>query len=315
MTVVERLGRRKEEARAGLEAARDLRPPLPELSKAAARVIEKVLGATPPAPPPAPDDFALRLGAIASGLARAGADKITLLPSPRLKTLGPYVQSVVDRAVVVVNEPVGKKDQYAKDRLFVSVALASETHDVSFLAESGHPVLQWKLEPDEIAGELARWETAAWVMRQLLPEQDLPASEPLPAEPALRAKGLALFASSDHAQVLRKVAGTLGAQNAVSPVAWIAAHIALAEEGDHLSFFAPEDAAGELSTAQGLLRNATRLACTASFEKVIPHPRAWHIALAETAVSHRMLRVHAEDGDAAKVIESVREAAKLLSHK
>src|SRR5438477_589782 len=50
-------------------------------------------------------------------------------------------------------------------------------------------------------------------------------------EPSLRSQGLALFAAPDHAQVLRKAAGTLRSAAAASPAGWIAAHLALRERG------------------------------------------------------------------------------------
>src|SRR5258708_39599282 len=85
-----------------------------------------------------------------------------------------------------------------------------------------------------------------------------------PAEPALRSQGLALFASPEHAQVLRKAAGTLGSAAAASAPGWIAAHLALGEEGDYVALQAYLPPADELAASfhgvQGGVRDATKLA-------------------------------------------------------
>src|SRR2546423_5979834 len=56
-----------------------------------------------------------------------------------------------------------------------------------------------------------------------------------PAEPALRGGGLALFCSPEHAGILRKAAATLGGESASSAVHWIAAHLALGNEGEYVA--------------------------------------------------------------------------------
>src|SRR6267154_590232 len=243
---------------------------------------------------PLQENLAVRLGAIAGGLARKGADKLTFVFSGKLAPFGGWLEQLVaestgkqDRGIVPVDgEPPGKTDAYGNDRLFVSLALASETHDMSYLAEAGHPLLQWKLSaPGEIAGEFPRWEIATAVMGAVL-EIDpfdepnvaeskektkalLSAASLPPQEPALRSQGLALFASAAHAQVLRKAAGTLGSAAASSPAGWVAAHLALGEPGDYVglqAYLSPDDAlANDLHGVQGEIRDATRLACTMGF--------------------------------------------------
>ena len=320
MKSVERLGRRKEEARAGLEAARGKHPapfPLdPQTQALATKAIESVLGAGEHAlEAPAQDEFALRLGAYIAGLRH----KVTLLPSPRLAALGDFVDALLERVVVVNHEPRGKKSEYASDRLFVSIALATEAHDMTYLAESGHPVLQWTIEPDEIGAEIARWRIANALVEELV-EKPQTEAVTMPAEPSLRTRGLALFAP--HADILRKAAGTLGAAAAVSPAGWIAAHVALAEPEEFVEFacWLPKEAVHEISSVQGALRNATKLAVTSSFGFARPHPQAYVIQLTSSeqhgpVAGARVLRVHSEDGDVAKIVESLREATKMLSRK
>jgi hypothetical protein len=292
VNVQERLGRRKEEARAGLEAAR---------------------GRT--------EDFTGRLAALIAGLAKGGADKLTILPSAQLEAIAPFVEKLLDRVVVVAGEPVGKKSDYAVDRFFVSTALSSEQHDVTSLAEAGHPVVQWKVEPGELDAEYARWRTIKTLLDELLPAKPPVAATPMPAEPALRANGLALFAPPEHAYVLRRSAGMLGAEAAASPASWIAAQLALADPGDHVVLATwlsrPIE---ELSPLQGAIRNVTKLACTRSVGHVRSDARGIFLILTdqdvETALpAGRALRVHTEDADPARIVESLRDAVKMLSRK
>jgi len=339
--VNERLGRRKKEAQAGLDFARSF------------------------AAPGALDDPALRLGAIAAGLARGGADKLTLLLSPKAALLGPGIEEIVARStgkkgrgvVPIVGEPPGRKEAYGRDRLFVAIALDGEEYQVPHLAEAGHPMLHWTLPaPLEPAGELARWATAALTMARVL-EVD-PAAAPEiaageerarllresgapPAEPSLRAQGLALFAEPVHAQILRRAAGTLGPLASVSPAGWIAAHLALADPGDYvalLGYLLETDLVqGELSSVQGAIRNATKLACTSSFgpgylrgagqlHKGGPNTGIFLVLTRDAgdvearadleelqSRGRRALRIHVEDGDSQKIIETLHAATKLLS--
>ncbi|MCA1827647.1 MAG: hypothetical protein LC689_12025 [Myxococcales bacterium] len=383
MNVQERLGRRKEEARAGLEVARGKTAAPPAFDRSAvaafaksidracvlkgggadalaAAAVIKVLGKreggrdvatgdarfdhpiiieNPPRPlwlvaamllghddlqVPQQDDFATRLAALIAGLARGGADKLTILPSPRLKAVGAFVQRLLERIPVVNGEPNGKKSDYAIDRFFVSMALASEQHDMTYLAEAGHPVVQWKLaSPDEISAEIVRWQIVNAMLDQLLPPPSAVEATQMPAEPSLRAKGLALFAPPDHAHVLRAAAGTLGEQAAISPAGWIAAQLALGDPGDHvaLGIWLPREIEDDLSALQGAIRNVTRLACTRAFEYVRPDPRGIFLLLTSGEAptrdlpAGRALRIHTEDGDPARILESLRDAAKMLSRK
>jgi transaldolase/glucose-6-phosphate isomerase len=248
---------------------------------------------------PLKENLAVRLGAIAGGCARARCDKLTLLLSPRLRPFGAWVEQLVaestgksGRGILPVDgEPVGPPEVYGNDRLFVAVWLAGEhapEHEraVQALAEAGHPVIRWEVAGEYgLGGEFLRWEIATAVMGAVLEidpfdEPDVAVAKEKtkellsggklpPAEPALRAGGLALFCSPEHAGILRKAAGTLGGQSASSPVTWIAAHLALGEEGDYvaqLGYVVPDDRLhAEFSRLQGEVRDATKLAVTFGF--------------------------------------------------
>src|SRR6266852_2204267 len=248
---------------------------------------------------PLKENLAVRLGAIAGGCARARCDKLTLLLSPRLRPFGAWVEQLVaestgknGRGILPVDgEPVGPPEAYGNDRLFVALWLSGEhapEHEraVQALAEAGHPVIRWEVAGEYgLGGEFLRWEIATAVMGAVLEidpfdEPDVAVAKEKtkellsggklpPAEPALRAGGLALFCSPEHAAVLRKAAGTLGGPSASSPVTWIAAHLALGDEGDYvaqLGYVVPDDRLhAEFSRLQGEVRDATRLACSFGF--------------------------------------------------
>jgi len=248
---------------------------------------------------PLKENLAVRLGAIAGGCARARCDKLTLLLSPRLRPFGAWVEQLVaestgknGRGILPVDgEPVGPPEAYGNDRLFVALWLSGEhapEHEraVQALAEAGHPVIRWEVAGEYgLGGEFLRWEIATAVMGAVLEidpfdEPDVAVAKEKtkellsggklpPAEPALRAGGLALFCSPEHAAILRKAAGTLGGQSGSSPVHWIAAHLALGDEGDYvaqLGYVVPDDRLhAELSRLQGEVRDATRLAVTFGF--------------------------------------------------
>lgn len=118
------------------------------------------------------DNAAVRLGAALAGLAQGGRDKVTLVLSPRLRGLGPWIEQLLAESlgkdgkglVPVDGEPLGSSTVYGEDRVFVAVTLDGDvSHDValSALEDAGHPVIRIPLrEPLEVAAEFFRWEMA-----------------------------------------------------------------------------------------------------------------------------------------------------------
>jgi glucose-6-phosphate isomerase len=332
---------------------------------------------------PVQENLAVRLGALVGGCARKGADKLTLLLSPKLAPFGGWVEQLVAEStgksgkgiVPVDGEPAGDPAVYGEDRFFVALWLAGEhasEHEkrVQALAEAGHPVVRWELpSPYALGGEFLRWEIATAVMgaaievdpfdepnvteskektKALLAQAQQAGGKLPPTEPALRANGLALFCSPEHANLLRKAGA--------SPAQWISAHLALGKPGDYvalLAYLTPDDALHrQLNELQGLVRDATRLACTSGFGprflhstgqlhkggpnngvflqatsdggKDLPIPgQPYGFATLFAAQARgdlevlqargrRALRVHLEDGDPAKFVQAVREAVTLV---
>ncbi len=237
-----------------------------------------------------PDEDPLPLGAALGALAQKGRNKLTLLLSHQLAPLGPAFEQLIARAtgkggkgLIPVDEPVAPLAHYGKDRAFVALWLGgkharTQERKLEKLLEAGHPVIGH--EAKSPLGELLFWERVAAAAAQVLgvdpeAEPDLKAGKDLakallarlslgklPAEePQLRAQGLSLFTTLAHASVLRRAAATLGLEAAASPTHWLAAHLALAEEGEHLAIcgYFPKSARARLRQAQLRVREVTRL--------------------------------------------------------
>jgi transaldolase/glucose-6-phosphate isomerase len=130
---------------------------------------------------PAPDSAALRLGVIIGVAAKQGRDKLTLITSPEIATLGSWIEQLVaestgkeGRGVVPVDlEPVGVPDTYGDDRLFVYIRLgegdAAQSRAVGALEKAGQPVVYLTLESRAALGrEFFRWEVATAIAGAVL---------------------------------------------------------------------------------------------------------------------------------------------------
>ncbi len=124
---------------------------------------------------PAADNPGLLLAATLGEAALVGRDKLTILTTPRLSTLGDWIEQLIAESlgksgrgiVPVVGEPVGPVDVYGADRCFVTITLDGEPdHGLAEVAAAlrvaGHPVGEFRLErPEAVGGEFVRWEVAA----------------------------------------------------------------------------------------------------------------------------------------------------------
>ena len=125
---------------------------------------------------------ALQLGAIMSAAAQNGIDKLTFVASKRTAPLVPWIEQLVAEStgkqgkglVPVEAEPPGKTSEYGKDRLIVSVRMASEraTEQQKFVAKmiaQRSPVVQMTLEgPADLGKQFLLWEGATAVAGQQL---------------------------------------------------------------------------------------------------------------------------------------------------
>ena len=122
---------------------------------------------------PARDNPGLRLGAAIGEAALTGRDKLTIITSPRLASLGDWIEQLVAEStgkagrgiVPIVGEPPGAPDSYGMDRQFVFIGLAGDDPDWTLLADElgrlGHPCERHELaDAVEIGAEFVRWEVA-----------------------------------------------------------------------------------------------------------------------------------------------------------
>ena len=112
-------------------------------------------------------------------LAKAGVDKVTVVASPGIASLGAWLEQLMAEStgkdgkglIPVADEKLGPPAAYGKDRLFVYVRLtkaaAKEQDDaVDALEKAGHPVVRIAVaDAMELGGEFFRWEIATAVAR------------------------------------------------------------------------------------------------------------------------------------------------------
>ncbi|HVB77541.1 MAG TPA: bifunctional transaldolase/phosoglucose isomerase [Candidatus Nitrosotalea sp.] len=119
------------------------------------------------------------LGAVLGDMARQGRNKLTLLITPPLASLGAWVEQLIaestgkaGQGIVPVNqEPRGEPQDYGADRLFVQVRLDQEDHDpfIQSLTQAGHPVVTLTLgSADDLGAEFMRWELATAIAGSIL---------------------------------------------------------------------------------------------------------------------------------------------------
>src|SRR5262249_12710622 len=112
------------------------------------------------------------LGVTLGTLARGGRDKVTLVLSPALASLGPWLDQIVSESlgkdgkgiVLVEGEPLAGPDVYGKDRAFVQVRLLAapapeQDAAVQALEAAGFPVARITLaEVADVGQEFFRWQ-------------------------------------------------------------------------------------------------------------------------------------------------------------
>lgn len=116
----------------------------------------------------------LELGAFIGAAVKSGRDKLTIALSPTLASFGLWIEQLVAEstgkhatgALPVVDEPLGRPDDYGTDRAFVAIASERDAPDADRLAaleEAGHPVLRLATRVDGLGAEVFRWEFATAV--------------------------------------------------------------------------------------------------------------------------------------------------------
>lgn len=117
------------------------------------------------------------LGALLGTMAKKGRDKLTLLLSPEIASLGAWIEQLVaestgklGRGIVPVDgEPLGPPSAYRDDRLFVALHLRGGTpaalpQELQALRAAGHPVAEIVVgDRYDLGAEFFRWELATAV--------------------------------------------------------------------------------------------------------------------------------------------------------
>lgn len=261
------------------------------LSRADA-LARRTIGANAPA-----QDDCVRLGLFLGACAREGRDKLTLVVSPALASLGGWLEQLVaestgkeGRGIVPVDlEPLAPPERYGDDRAFAYVRLASapdaaQDAAVAALERAGHAVARIAVgDVLDLGAEFYRWEIATAVAGAVIgihpfDQPDVEASklatkeltsayertgELPPEKPFFEEEGLLLYASREHALELYRVTGDDAALADV-----LRAHFALRPR-DYAAFLAylPMDGqnAAELQAMRTAVRDARRAATCAEF--------------------------------------------------
>ena len=122
-----------------------------------------------------------RLAATIAAFSAQGIDKLALITSPSLSTMGIWTEQLIAESlgkkggdvIPIAGEPLLDPDSYGNDRLFVYIKLATDDNkstdlQVEKLIDSGNPAICIELEgPAQIGAELYKWEFATAVIGAL----------------------------------------------------------------------------------------------------------------------------------------------------
>jgi len=121
----------------------------------------------------------LELGMFMGFNASEGRDKLTVVLPPSLHALGLWIEQLVAEstgkhgkgALPVVDEPLGRPDEYNSDRAFVAISTDRDAPDAArlqALQDAGHPVLRLSTRIAGLGAEFFRWEFATAVAGSVL---------------------------------------------------------------------------------------------------------------------------------------------------
>jgi transaldolase / glucose-6-phosphate isomerase len=126
-------------------------------------------------------NIGLRMGAEIGVLAKAGRDKLTLITSSAIESVGLWIEQLIAEStgkegkgiVPIEGEELGAPEVYGKDRVFFYVGVGEPTADValklSALQKAGHPVLKNVLSDAlDLGAEFFFWEFATAIAGHVL---------------------------------------------------------------------------------------------------------------------------------------------------
>ena len=239
----------------------------------------------------------VELGIILGTLAKRGRDKVTIIASPGIESLGAWLEQLLAEStgkegkglVPIDNEPIGPPEAYGDDRVFVHLRLApapSKEQDVAAeaLQRAGHPVVRITLvESMDLGQEFFRWEVATATAGSVLEinpfnQPDVEASKvatrkltaayeetgELPSETPLLADGdLSLFADARNADAIASSAKLKDLKE------YLRAHLGRLGAGDYFAINAyvemNEENQKELNAIRRSVRSTKKVATTLGY--------------------------------------------------
>ncbi len=216
---------------------------------------------------PARENPGVVLGTILGVLGRSGRDKVTLVASPPIASLGAWLEQLLAEStgkqgkglIPVDEEPLGDPTRYGQDRTFAYLRLeggvdARQEAAIDALRRAGQPVLTIALaDRYDLAKEFFRWEIATAVAGSVIGidafnQPDVEASKvetrkltseyeehgKLPSEsPIFSDRSIRLFADPRNAQQLAAAVG-----QTKSLAGYLQAHLARVGDGDYVALLA-----------------------------------------------------------------------------
>ncbi len=190
---------------------------------------------------PAEQNPAMLLGAVLGALATAGRDKVTLIASPGIESIGSWLEQLIAEStgkhgkgmIPIAGEKVGSPCDYGDDRLFIYLRLdagadPSQDAAVDALEHAAQPVVRIDVaDIHDIGQEFFRWEMAVAIAGAIIginpfDQPDVEASKvatralasafertgTLPADtPIYQESGVSLFTDARNAGALEKALG------------------------------------------------------------------------------------------------------------
>lgn len=216
----------------------------------------------------------LELGAFIAAAVKDGRDKLTVALSPRLAALGLWIEQLVAEstgkhgtgALPVVDETLGRPDEYGSDRAFVAIGTEVDAPDhrrLDALEAGGHPMLRLTTRLDGLGAEFFRWEFATAVAGAALGIN--PFDEPNVSEAKDKTRALlASFAATgrlpepDAAAADAAVSVYSRAFTGDTPAAVIRRAIESLRPGDYVAFLSYLPASSDVESAIAEVRQAIR---------------------------------------------------------
>lgn len=220
------------------------------------------------------ENAGLELGAYIGAAVKNGRDKLTVALSPTFSSLGLWIEQLVAEstgkhhtgALPVVDEPLGRPDDYGNDRAFVAVASERDAPDEERLAAleaAGHPVFRIRTRADALGAEFFRWEFATAVAGAALGIN--PFDEPNVSEAKEKTKALLAAYAKDGKLPEPKAAASAGGVSVFSsrftgaaPSEVLAWMIRAIQPGSYLAFLSYLPPGNDVETAVAEIRTAIR---------------------------------------------------------